>query len=257
MHRIRLSNIINKVKVIISFQNSLKINLDYLSNIKACCLSDLKNVNFVEELLLSLGINDENKSEIPEELHKHCGFGLRYWQYPNQFAKLLVLLSNYKILSYLEIGVRYGGTYIIINEYLKKFNQLECSIGIDIVGNKSLKKYSRINKTSRFCKINSSSIEFQKLISNKKFDLVLIDGNHEENYCRNDFYNMMEKGNIIILHDIISDACPGVVTVWNEIKLKHKEDYYFFEFNDQYESLYNTHKKKYFGIGVAVRKEWI
>lgn len=220
-------------------------------------LSDLKNVNFVENLFLSLGINDDNKSEIPKELYKYCGFGLRYWQYPNQFAKSLVFLSNYKILSYLEIGVRYGGTYIIINEYLKRFNQLEFFIGIDIVRNKSLKKYSRLNKTSRFYKINSSSIEFHKLISDKKFDLVLIDGNHEENHYRNDYYNLKDKSNIIVLHEIVSDACSGVVMVWNEIRLNHMEEYYSFEFNDQYESLFNTNKKNYFGIGVAVRREWI
>ncbi len=69
------------------------------------CLSDPKKLEF--DLLPSLGLNNENLREFPEELYPYCGRGLLHWQYPNQFSKYLVLLSKLRIERYLEIGVLY------------------------------------------------------------------------------------------------------------------------------------------------------
>lgn len=252
-----IKRVISKVKLLMVSDNTLKIDLSYVQRIVPFSSNELKEISFVEKMLLNLGMNDETISEIPKELHKYCGFGLRYWQYPNQLSKYLVFLSDYKIQSYLEIGVRHGGTYIITLEYLKKFNEIAEAIGIDIIANKSLEEYSRSNKCSKFYRVDSTTKEFNELLENKKFDLVFIDGNHEEEFCRKDFKLIKDLSNIIVLHDIVSDACPGVKKVWEEIKTVCKEQYLFYEFTDQYESLDNIHNSKYFGIGVAVRKNWI
>jgi len=66
---------------------------------------------------------------MPDELYQFCGRGLHYWQYPNQFSKYLVRLSQFKVESYLEIGVRHGGTFVITVEYLSRFHPLKCAIG--------------------------------------------------------------------------------------------------------------------------------
>ena len=253
----KLINIFSKIRSKFFAGHSSKIDLGYIEKISCLSSDDLLDIKSVEKLLLKLGINDEVLSEIPSELHKYCGFGLRYWQYPNQFSQYLCFLSNYNISSYLEIGVRFGGTFIITLEYLKRFNIIKEAIGIDVLLNKSLLKYSKLNNISNFIKIDSISEEFRSLINDKKFDLVFIDGNHAENYCRKDFNLLKDKSNIIALHDIISDACPEVRKVWMEIKSNYNQEFNFYEFTQQYDSVFKEYGKKYFGVGVAVRKIWI
>lgn len=230
----------------------------YIKVIKNSSPEGLKEEKYLSDLLLKLGMNNENLTEIPKELHKYCGYGFKYWQYPNQFSKYLIFLSNYKITSYLEIGVRHGGTFIITLEYLMKLNNtIKEAIGIDIDNSVPLVEYSRVKSFVKYLKIDSSSLQFKNIINNKKFDLVLIDGNHDENYCRNDYLIFKNISNIIVFHDVASDACPGVIKVWNEIKKNYNYLYEFYEFVDQYLDFYNQYKKKYFGIGIAVRKNWI
>jgi cephalosporin hydroxylase len=231
--------------------------LNYINYIRNSSIENLKDDRKIEQLLLQLGINDEVLSEIPEELHSYCGFGLKFWQYPNQFSKYLHFLTQYNIKSYLEIGVRYGGTFITTIEYLSKFNTLNEAVCIDISKNKSLQKYCKQFPVSKFYKVDSTSKRFFRLIKDKIFDLVLIDGNHDENYCRQDFMLFKSKSNIIVLHDIISDACPGVQNVWREINIKYKDEFSFYEFTEQYSSVYQKAGNRYFGIGVAVRNHWI
>jgi len=85
---------------------------------------DIREVELesLELLLPSFGMNGENVSELPKELSKNFNKGIRFWQYPNQFAPYLKQLSEYKINSYLEIGCRWGGTFILTNEFLNKIN---------------------------------------------------------------------------------------------------------------------------------------
>ena len=57
-----------------------------------------------------------------------------------------------------------------------------------------------------------------------------------------------------MFHDIISDACPGVVKFWNELKVTEKENYDFHEFTEQYEEVYAATNANFLGIGVAIKK---
>ncbi len=221
-------------------------DLDYLVNPE----------NLEKDLLPKLGFNNERLYQFPPELYSFCGQGLFCWQYPNQFSKFLVHISRYKIESYLEIGVRHGGTFIIINEYLKKIQPLKKSVGIDICYSPSLIKYQKINPKINFLQINSTSEKFRKYLEAAgDFDLVLIDGDHDEAPCRQDFETVKNYAKIIVFHDIVSNVCPGVVKVWQEVKNKYADQYDFFEFTDQYESVFIRTGEKFLGIGVAVKKE--
>jgi len=221
---------------------------------------EIKEKSFIEnELILTLGLNDEMLNEQPQELSDHFGkgFGLKIWQYPNQFADYLHFISDYanKINSYLEIGCRHGGTYIFTTEYLKKLNvNFNKSVSVDIVDLcPILKEYLEFNSICEFKKVNSLSSEFRNYINDTFFDLVFIDGDHEYRGVRNDSELTKEKCNIQVYHDIVNDVCPGVVNRWREVKETYKDTHNFYEFVDQYESVNGS----YLGIGVAVRKEWI
>jgi len=232
------------------------LDLSVLPVLTDCDAEKLSDSLLLEaQILPALGFNNEKLEEFPQELFPFCGKGLRHWQYPNQFGEYLVLLSKLKPASYLEIGVRHGGTFIITLEYLKKFVPVKKAVAIDIAYPPSLASYKKINNASRFYQLNSQTEDFKKFLEKEKhFDLVFIDGNHEEAACVNDFYNIKDIANIIVLHDIVSDVCPGVVNSWAFIKKKYAAEFIFFEFTKQYESVKQKTRQSFFGIGLAVKK---
>jgi cephalosporin hydroxylase len=92
----------------------------------------LENQSAVEELLFKVGLNAENAWELPTQMIKSNG-GLKIWQYPNQFSKYITFLASLKPKSYLEIGCRWGGTFIFTREFMNKVNKLEESVAIDLI----------------------------------------------------------------------------------------------------------------------------
>ena len=232
--------------------------IDLINLIRNKDLGYLSNPELLEhELLLQLGLSDAGLEEFPEELYPFCGKGLLSWQYPNQFSKYLVKLSKYKIESYLEIGVKDGGTFIITVEYLNRFHELHNVVGVDICSSPACIIYEEFNPKARFLQIDSQSDQFRDYIAESpRFDLVLIDGLHEESSCRHDFETIKDKANIIVLHDMASDVCPGVVKVWQDIRAGYSDVYNFYTYTDQYGSVGDRTGKSYLGIGMAVRKDW-
>jgi hypothetical protein len=228
--------------------------------LKKTTIKKLKEKEFIEnELILTVGLNNELLNEQPKEFEKHYGkgLGLRVWQYPNQFSSYLNFISSYvkNINSYLEIGCRHGGTFILSTEYFLRLNSnFNRSVAIDIIDpSPILSEYVEFNKLSEFEKINSLSPEFRDYISNNFFDIIFVDGDHSYEGVKNDSELTKDKCNIQVFHDIASDCCPGVVNYWKEVKNNYKDTHDFYEFVDQYDSVSGS----YLGIGVAVRKEWI
>jgi cephalosporin hydroxylase len=228
------------------------MDLTRIEFIKESNLEDLQNNNYLVNLIIKLGFNTEILREQPK-IVKDNGGGLLIWQYPNQFSKYLCLLSKQNINSYIEIGCRWGGTFVLTNEYLKMFNSIKKSVAIDIIDSPVV-NYCISNNETQFIKINSQSKEFINYINNNYFDLIFIDGDHSYNGVKNDYEISKNSGKIIVFHDIINDVCPGVVQFWNELKNNEKDTYNFFEFTEQYEDVWNDTQQKFLGIGVAIKK---
>jgi len=207
------------------------------------------------DLLPKLGLNDESLYVFPEELHSFCGRGLFSWQYPNQFSRYLAQLSKFNIESYLEIGVRHGGTFVITVEYLQRFHPLKSAVGIDILRSPSLIEYSKMNPKVHFMRADTQFCQFKKFVRRQPgFDLVLIDGSHEELDCEQDFMTVKDNAKVIVFHDIVSKDAPGVARVWNRIKARHAKEFTFFEFTEQYQSVKDRTGHSYLGIGIAAKK---
>jgi cephalosporin hydroxylase len=230
------------------------MDLSRIKLIKESNLEDLKNNNYLENLIIKLGFNTEILREQPKIVTDNGG-GLLIWQYPNQFSKYLCLLSEQKIQSYIEIGCRWGGTFVLTNEYLKRvlFNSMKKSVAVDVIDSPVL-NYCISNNETQFIKIDSHSQEFKNYMNNNYFDLIFIDGDHSYNGVKSDYEITKNSGKIFVFHDIVSDMCPGVVLLWNELKNNENDKYNFFEFTEQYQDVWNSTQQKFLGIGVAIKK---
>jgi hypothetical protein len=215
----------------------MKEQIEIIKNI------NIKNIslNELEDILPTLGMNGENLNEMPGHLSEFYGKGLKFWQYPNQFSKYLKQISTYNIESYLEIGCRWGGTFIITSEFLKLINKNVKSFACDIINiSDILKEYNEYNN---FTYIHDSSFNLSKNYINQNVDLILIDGDHSYEGLKKDFdISMQFTPKYVAFHDIYSQVCPGVVDFWNEIKSHHKH----FEYIDQYENVNGN----FLGIGL-------
>jgi len=223
---------------------------------------DVKNFDFksatqreIEEILPTFGMNDEYLVEMPKIFEPFFGWGIKFWQYPNQFSKLLTFLKDKEIESYFEIGVRHGGTFIIMNEFLMKYYPLLESHCLDvIVASDILDIYQKKFRDLRFWyhQIEShSAYFFERLegfdshVPTKKIDLIFIDACHSYQCIKRDYFSSLMLGpKFIIFHDIVNSHTRGARTAWKEIKKFHKKTY---EFVDQYENM----NGKFLGIGVV------
>lgn len=224
------------------------IDLERIALIRAAPLHDLAQPDKIEKLLLNLGLNDEGIDEFPAVLHPFCGSGLRIWQYPSQFSKYLLQLSGLHVRSYLEIGVRHGGSFVATVELLNRFFPLEFAVAIDILPAPSMTEYMRLNVRATFECVSTQSPDFETLLDRfPSLDLVFIDSHHEESHCRRELAAVRDKAKMIALHDISNVNCPGIARVWEDVK--SMESFHCYEFTDQYEGM-----GPYMGIGLAVAK---
>ena len=207
---------------------------------------DVTDAAAVEELLPRLGLADDVPLVIPEHLRPFLGTGLRHWQYPNQFGPYLAHLATLEIDSYLEIGVRHGGTFLITVEALKPTT----AIAVDIDRVPALQGRPGVE----FVQADRRSRRFQRLVEQRgPFDLVLVDGNHAYDAVRNDVDTIREHANVIALHDIVDQASPGVRQAWAELRQDTRFD--FHEYTAQYDEVVDRIGSTVLGIGLAVRRD--
>ena len=212
---------------------------------------------YMEKFVLeNVGLNKESLGELAPELSEYFGTGLYIWQNPKQFSKYMIwLLKNARnCASYLEIGSRWGGTYIVTCEILRRVSpKFKCAIAADLIRKTPfIERYENIAKDSGIEIVyfmgSSTSDEFINLVNELRPDISLVDGDHRITGALKDHMLVRQFSKIIVHHDICSDTCPESTLLWNSLKQLESEMNHI-EFVEQYPSL----KGNYFGIGVLTR----
>jgi cephalosporin hydroxylase len=205
------------------------------------------------EIIPTLGLNHELPHQYPENLKNTLGKGMHIWQYPNQFAPFLCWLSKNATQSsvYMEIGARWGGTFIVISEFLRRINpNFKAAIAVDpISASPLIKAYVDMGR-AQYVEKYSNDPEFFKLLLKYRPDFVFIDGDHSLRGVMNDFALCNKLFvNTMAFHDIASDCCRDTTFFWNFAK-ENLSEFEAFSFDEQYPSI----PEKYMGIGVLRRR---
>ena len=139
-------------------------------------------------------------------------------QSPKEFAATLCYLEEYfvdKKVNYLEIGTASNLTNSMIwNSLNIKENiildNLECPYTAEsLVGNLSFKQ----NTILIVGDSTQDTIKEKVELLGYKYNLMLIDGNHDYEYVTKDFeyyYRFLSDDGLLIFHDIDNNAVPGV-----------------------------------------------
>lgn len=215
------------------------------------------------ELIPSLGLNDENLHEQPAELSPFFGRDLHIWQYPCQLAPYLVWLSENAegVTSYMEIGCRWGGMFILISEWLRTIGaDLKCVCAVDpIEPTPFIEEYFRILREQAdsgasaieplYVQGLSTSDEARQVVERIRPNFVFIDGDHTLEGALSDHMLVRDNAEIIVHHDIHSTACPGTTQLWAALKRLERCEFEAVEFIGQYDSV----PSNFLGIGALKR----
>jgi hypothetical protein len=229
-----------------------QMDLGYARVIREAPLAELTDRAALERRLLDVGLNDELRDEFPAALH-HAGGGLRLWQYPNQFAPYLIEISRHGVRRYLEIGVRYGGSFVTTVEYLARFGDLEEAVAVDIDPIVTLLPYPLEQPAVKLMQADTQTETFERWVERTgPFDLAFVDGLHTLAGCRRDFESVRDHARLIAVHDIVNHLVPDVGTMWRAIRHEYADEFEFHEFVDQYPGVGGD--AGHMGIGLAIRR---
>lgn len=225
------------------------IDLNRIDVIRTCTVAGLRDPRRLESILLELGLNADGIEDFPRALRPHCGRGLRIWQYPREFARYLTHLMRLGVRSYLELGVRHGGSFVTAVECLGRCGPLDSAWAVDIMACPSMAEYCRLNPAARFLQLNTQSDAFVRALDEHgPFDAAFIDANHDEDECRHELDVLRERCAILAFHDIANTEFPAVGRVWAGVR--RLAGYRCFEYVSDYAEPHIP-----MGIGLAVREE--
>ena len=229
---------------------SLKETIQFISDEEFSNLSTQQLI----DTLPTFGLNDEVLYEQPTSLEPYFGHGLKIWQYPIQMAPFIKWLQTVNVNSYLEIGVRWGGNFIVVSEILKRNNPNINLFACDLIKESDILTEYRDHSDFIYLNTKSTSNLFRSLVQNYNMDMVYIDGDHSYEGCLSDYLLFKNNPNTkyIVFHDIDSVACPGVVQIWNDVK--NDPQFTALEFTQQYPKDLIPARQNYLGIGVLIRK---
>ena len=140
-------------------------------------------------------------------------------QTPDQIAKALVYLSDFEIKSYCEIGLYFAGNFVFVSEYLKRFNpEIKC-MGVDPTNHvcPEIREIVELSDWMQFATVTSDQI------AGRKFDLVMIDGDHSTGWITKDWENVGKHSKICMFHDLQESLWPDVGAFWAGLKGKKAE----------------------------------
>ena len=196
--------------------------------------SNLKS-KILETILFQKLFIDNRGNMYGDKYENYLSTNSGLWQLPEEFADLMVFLSDKNIKTFLNIGTFNGYSFNVLANFLHSINSTQC-ITIDPIDHNPI-------KDEKFEYLSDTSDSFV----NQQFDLVFIDGLHSYDGVKTDYENVGKFAKYCIFHDIEDSFIlnqpgynGGVPVFWEEVKKSKK----YIEFIDVNKPV------KIMGIGV-------
>jgi hypothetical protein len=144
------------------------------------------------------------------------GSRLRIIQLPLELARFLVWMRDKQINRYLEIGTSTGGSWFLIDSYLRAANpDYRGSIGYDRTSKlRDADPYFSRFKDAEFR--HQSSIDLN--LKDEQYDLTYIDACHQEQWVWHDFLKVKTHSRFVAFHDIVLADGSTVSKFWQVAK---------------------------------------
>lgn len=190
----------------------------------------IKNLpNYTEEQLRDWFQNVAGTNNHALFGNSHTG-SLMLQQIPSEYAPFLKWLQKQNIESYLSIGIGNGGSFLIeclmLRDTLKKAQAIDLlTYGQTLEEIQSVHSFLKTHSTADI-KIDFGTSEGFLISHKDHYDCVFIDGDHSYKGVSSDFSLVKDRAKFIVLHDINSFQCPGVVQLWNEISPHYDHQIY-------------------------------
>jgi hypothetical protein len=195
-------------------------NILAVQNLLRCLdMASLMDPEVVANLVRAFGIMNWGPATTGPEARFIGSNGAAIGQTPDQIAKALVYLSQFKIDSFCEIGVMHGGNFLFVSEYLRRFNpDIQC-LGVDPT-NYLDAEIRAIIETEMF--LTFKSVTSAQIVG-QEFDFVFIDGDHVSPWPAQDYENVGQYAKICGFHDLQDLLWPDVAALWEGLKGNKKK----------------------------------
>ena len=196
--------------------------------------------DYTKEQLINY-LRHEAGSSNPDYFRAIKPGGMKLQQVPEEYSSLLLLLKESEIETYLEMGIGNGGSFAMACYFMKR--SLKHADAVDnldygaLIGQNANEVMQYIDSTKSMigdsCEINFHCMTTDGFFSSGKpirYDAVFIDADHTYEAAKRDYINTLKHvkdGSLIVFHDINSQACPGIVRLWNEVKTRGTKNYEF------------------------------
>lgn len=165
-------------------------------------------------------------------------------QHPEELLKLMKFMEDKYIEKYMEIGIEFGGTFMVMDAFFRSVNpNFKESIGIDkrldlnnpdeqavintprrgkrylnldISSTKAFQEYRNKYPTCKFVHCHSDDYK-----TNDQFDLIFIDSNGKYKSLKKTFEQFKDCARYIALHDIC-DNRYGTGELFKDLSRKYK-----------------------------------
>jgi len=192
--------------------------------------------NFAEILPASIRFGAKGyKSKLKSDIHPR--------QHPDELLRFMKFMEGKNIDKYVEIGIEFGGTLMVIDSFLRSVNpNFKKSIGIDkrldlnnsdedivintprrgerylnldLKSTKAFQEYKSTYPTCKFVHCHSDDYEIKE-----QFDMVFIDSNGKYNALEKTFNQFKDHSRYIAFHDIC-DTRYGTGDLFKNLSAKY------------------------------------
>lgn len=195
------------------------LNIELKKTFSSMFSSQLQDYKFLSEFIFNkVGISLNTRTvkfscSNPKSLN--CWGGLFCKQYPDELAQLLVFLykNRSRINSFCEIGSQYGGSFFVIDSFLRSVNPnmgKGTAVDIRFKKQKNWIKYKEHNPQIDFIQIDSKNFKPEQ-----QYDFCFIDGDHSYKGVKRDYILIKKYARIIAFHDI--GFYKSVKRIWDSI----------------------------------------